>query len=54
MLQLAPTKTKPVTDYFEGQGRFRHLFKPENKQLLDQLQQVTDEQWKKLLEKCVT
>jgi pyruvate ferredoxin oxidoreductase beta subunit len=52
LFQLAAERKKPVTDYFEGQGRFRHIFKPENKQLLDQLQHVTDEQWKKLLKQC--
>lgn len=49
---LAPQKKKPVTEYLEGQGRFRHLFKPENKHLLDQIQQMTDERWQKLVKQC--
>ncbi|MDR2707313.1 MAG: pyruvate ferredoxin oxidoreductase [Nitrososphaerota archaeon] len=54
IFQLSPQKAKPITDYFEGQGRFRHLFKPENKQLLDQLQEATNKQWQKLLKQCET
>jgi pyruvate ferredoxin oxidoreductase beta subunit len=49
---LAPQKKKPVTDYLAGQGRFRHLFKPENKHLIEQIQQMTDERWQKLLKQC--
>jgi pyruvate ferredoxin oxidoreductase beta subunit len=49
---LAPQKKKPVTDYLTGQGRFRHLFKPENKHVIDQIQQITDERWQKLLQQC--
>jgi pyruvate ferredoxin oxidoreductase beta subunit len=51
---LAPQKKKPITDYLEGQGRFRHLFKPENKYVIDQIQQTTDERWQKLLKQCKT
>ncbi len=49
---LVPQKKKPIVDYFEGQGRFRHLFKPENKHVLDQIQETTDARWKKLLSQC--
>ncbi len=52
VMALAPQKKKPVTDYLAGQGRFRHLFKPENKRIVDQIQQMTDERWQKLLKQC--
>jgi len=52
MYALAPQRKKPITDYLEGQGRFRHLFKPENKHVLDQIQQMTDERWQRLLKQC--
>lgn len=48
----APEKKKPVTEYLKGQGRFRHLFMPQNKALLETIQRLTDEKWLKLLKKC--
>lgn len=54
LYSLVPQKKKPVIDYLKGQGRFRHLFKPENKSLLDQIQTMTDERWEKLLKQCET
>ncbi len=52
LLALAPQKKKPVTDYLQGQGRFRHLFTPQNKKLLEEIQRLTDERWQRLLKKC--
>jgi pyruvate ferredoxin oxidoreductase beta subunit len=54
LIELAPQKKKPVTDYFKGQGRFRHLFTPQNKKVLDEIQRWTDERWQRLLKKCET
>ncbi len=48
---LAPQKKKPITEYLKGQGRYRHLFTPKNKYVLDELQRHTDERWAKLLKK---
>ncbi len=52
LVALAPQKKKPVTDYLQGQGRFRHMFKPQNKKLLEEVQRITDERWERLLKKC--
>jgi pyruvate ferredoxin oxidoreductase beta subunit len=52
LIALAPQKKKPVTDYLQGQGRFRHLFTPKNKKLLEEIQRMTDERWQRLLKKC--
>ncbi len=52
LVALAPQRKKPVSDYLKGQGRFRHMFKPEGKQLLEEVQHITDERWKHLLKKC--
>jgi pyruvate ferredoxin oxidoreductase beta subunit len=41
-----------VADYLRGQGRFRHMFKPQNKDLLEEVQRVTDERWERVLKKC--
>jgi pyruvate ferredoxin oxidoreductase beta subunit len=52
LVALAPQKKKPVSDYLRGQGRFRHMFKPENKMLLEEVQRITDERWERVLKKC--
>jgi pyruvate ferredoxin oxidoreductase beta subunit len=52
LIALAPQKKKPVNEYLKGQGRFRHLFTPQNAKLLDEIQRVTDERWEQLLKKC--
>jgi pyruvate ferredoxin oxidoreductase beta subunit len=52
LIALAPQKKKPVTDYLQGQGRFRHVFTPQNKKLLEEIQRTTDERWQRLLKKC--
>ena len=54
LIALAPQKKKPVTDYMQGQGRFRHLFTPQGKKLLEEIQRWTDERWQRLLKKCTT
>ena len=52
MFALAPQKKKPITEYLQGQGRFRHLFAPKNAKLIAEMQILTDERWEKLLKKC--
>ena len=43
---------KPLREYLEAQGRFSHLFTPENEGVIDQLESFTELQWQKLLERC--
>jgi pyruvate ferredoxin oxidoreductase beta subunit len=52
LVALAPQKKKPVADYLQGQGRFRHMFKPKGKSVLDEVQRITDARWDCLLRKC--
>ncbi len=52
IIALAPQKKKPVKEYLQGQGRFRHLFTPQNSHIINEIQQRTDERWAKLLQKC--
>ncbi len=52
VIALAPQKKKPVKEYLQGQGRYRHVFTAENKPLLDEIQRLTDERWQWLLKKC--
>jgi pyruvate/2-oxoacid:ferredoxin oxidoreductase beta subunit len=44
-----PTKQLPATECMKLQGRFKHLFKEENKHLLEETQKVTDYNWRRLL-----
>lgn len=52
LIALAPKKKKSVREYLQGQGRYRHLFTPQNQKLLDEMQLTTDERWEQLLKKC--
>ena len=44
-----PKEKKPVAEFLKPQSRFKHLFKPENKELLDSIQTEVDRRWEKLL-----
>lgn len=46
-----PKAKKPISEWLSMQGRFRHLSRPENKALLDQIQADTDKNWEALLRK---
>ncbi len=43
-----PKTVIPVKDYLAAQGRFKHLFKPENKHILDGWQKRVDDNWEYL------
>jgi len=43
-----PTEKKPVIEYLKAQRRFEHLFVPENKYIIDELQRKVDEDWERL------
>ena len=48
-----PETKKPVTEYLETQGRFRHLFRPKrNEEILKAIQDGVDLRWQQLLAKC--
>ncbi len=49
---LAPQKKKPVKEYLEVQGRFRHLFTPRYEKMVNEIQGLTDAKWKRLIKKC--
>ena len=52
VIALAPQKKKPVKEYLQVQGRFRHLFTPKYEKMLEEIQRRTDEKWNRLLKKC--
>lgn len=43
-----PKNVIPVRDYLAAQARFKHLFKPENEHIIEQLQKDVDERWEYL------
>ena len=51
-LSYEPKKKLPIEDFLKPQGRFKHLFKPGNEDLLVQFQQEVDQRWEELLYKC--
>ncbi|MGM0375142.1 MAG: thiamine pyrophosphate-dependent enzyme, partial [Chloroflexota bacterium] len=51
-LTYKPRKKVPVEKWLERQGRFSHLFKDENRHMIDELQAEVDRRWEELLERC--
>ena len=51
-LNYKPKEKLPVEEWLKRQGRFRHLFKPENRHMIDELQAEVDRRWERLLHLC--
>ena len=51
-LNYKPREKRPITDWLEAQGRFRHLLRPENKPLVEKIQAEVDRRWEQLLKRC--
>jgi pyruvate ferredoxin oxidoreductase beta subunit len=51
-LTYRPKEKKPVEDWLKRQGRFRHVFRPENRHMIDALQAEVDQRWERLLKLC--
>jgi pyruvate ferredoxin oxidoreductase beta subunit len=47
-ITFTPKEKKPVVDFLKPQGRFKHLFTPENEWLLKAVQEEVDREWDKL------
>jgi pyruvate ferredoxin oxidoreductase beta subunit len=43
---------KPITDFLEMQGRFKHLFTPENADLLAEIQSDVDRHFERVMRMC--
>jgi len=48
-LNYKPREKKPVVEWLKSQGRFRHLFAPQNEHLIEEIQQDVDRKWERLL-----
>jgi pyruvate ferredoxin oxidoreductase beta subunit len=51
-LSAKPKEKKPIVEFYKTQTRFKHLFKPENKEILDSIQAEVDQRWEKVLKLC--
>lgn len=47
----ATEKPKPVEEFLKTQGRFKHLFSEKNKQVLEEVQKIVNEEWAGLVNK---
>jgi pyruvate ferredoxin oxidoreductase beta subunit len=47
-ITVKPKEKKPIVDFLKPQGRFKHLFAPENAAMLKQIQADIDSEWEKL------
>ncbi len=51
-LSRKPKEKVPIEKWLKGQGRFNHLFKPENADMLKNFQDYVDMKWERLLQRC--
>ncbi|HKJ32171.1 MAG TPA: thiamine pyrophosphate-dependent enzyme [Balneolales bacterium] len=47
-----PLDNIPIENWLRLQGRFKHLFKPENKGLLNEIQTHVDKEWQRIYDLC--
>lgn len=52
ILNYEPKKKLPIEEFLSMQGRFKHLFKPENEYLIEEFQKEVDRRWEALLKRC--
>ncbi|MFP4200643.1 MAG: thiamine pyrophosphate-dependent enzyme [Clostridia bacterium] len=48
-INYRPREKKPVEEWLKPQGRFRHLFREENRHIIDDMQAEVDRNWENLL-----
>ncbi len=48
-INYKPAEQKPIQEFFKHQKRYKHLFKSENKHIIEKIQQHVDKEWKELL-----
>jgi len=48
VINYLPKERKPVEEFLKGQGRFKHLFTPENKHVIEEMQKIVDSEWERL------
>jgi len=48
-INYKPKERKPITEWMKPQGRYKHLLRPENKWLVEEIQKDVDDNWERLL-----
>ena len=51
-LNYKSKERKPIKEWMEVQGRYKHLFRSENEHVIKEIQEEIDKNWEKLLAKC--
>lgn len=51
-LSYRPKNKLPIEEFLKPQGRFKHVFKPGNEHMIEDIQKEVDRRWEKLLKKC--
>lgn len=52
VVNYIPKNKKPIEEFLKPQGRFAHLFKPQNEHLIAEIQAEVDRRWEDLLNKA--
>ncbi len=51
-LNYRPKEKLPIEEWLKPQGRFKHLFREENRHMIDRLQEEVDQRWEHILALC--
>jgi len=51
-LTYEPKKKRPIVEFLEKQGRFRHMFEKGSEWMIEESQKYIDGEWEKLLARC--
>lgn len=52
ILSYEPKNKLPIEEFLRSQRRFRHLFSPENEELIGEFQREVDRRWEELRARC--
>lgn len=52
ILNYKPKNKLPLEEFLRRQGRFKHLFRPGNEELIAAFQKEVDRRWEELLKRC--
>ena len=52
VINYVPKNPKPIEEFLQTQGRFKHLFIPKNKKIIDNMQKIVNENFEKLAKKA--
>ncbi len=50
-INYKPKEKKPITEWLKSQGRFKHLFKPGNENIIKSIQEDVDAEWEYLIKR---